>query len=421
MNFEERIDTFNDRIESSLSYNPSSDEVLEVCSSVVELKRNLSARVCATTVRCIAYFCYDDSLPETTRSKCLQSITLVIDPEVLTLLIEDLRSMLMQIKNNKVSNGGRLRNSDAFALNPSKGFSFEEDKVRNDWQENGGLRSIPLFHVVLSHIKHRDISSNLWWITPGILNLIDDTSDIEKIKLQGVLLLRRFLVETLDLSDDAHFNFANTGLFTIYHNTLTSMWYHFPPSTERALTAKIWDAIFSTIIPLIKAQFYKDSDAYKLHVSSFLSEILLQTTLPRIANEYTELTLQVLQYVDEAVQILGEKSVPHMQRMIYVLGEQLVRNPFITLFMPLVHQVLSSLIQLIEVCPSTRVVAHKYDFLACALTLGEKCANEGELNEKTKLKLMEYLKLLSANGCTWTSEERQMLENASLKFIPELP
>ncbi|CAR23032.1 Tti2p [Lachancea thermotolerans CBS 6340] len=409
MDRDKSITTFIGNVGSSLDYKPTAEELSDVCDQLLKEHTQMSSIGIAAAIKSITFYCLDKRLNGEIRQGCLECIKAVMNAEVWAILAEDLRAMLIQLRNKQISAAGRLKGSNTLTLRPTKGFSLQEDKVRNAWQENGGKRSIPLFYVVLAHIEHRNISSNLWWVTPGILNLMDDTTDLEGIKLQGVVLLRQFLTESIDLTDANHFDFANTGLFEIFDSSLKSLWYHFPPSTEPILTAKIWDLVFSTYIPLCKAQFAKDCASYDLHVSQFMSEILLQATLPRIAADYKDLTVQVLQYMDTIFDILGPKSVVHLQRVIFNIGEHIIRNAFITLFMPLVHQVLSTLTHLVSVCPEERIVAHKYDLLACALILSEKCRLEGTLDGRTSAHLRKFLQALQQNGCIWDTEERQKL------------
>ncbi|CUS24942.1 LAQU0S22e00628g1_1 [Lachancea quebecensis] len=414
------ITAFIDGIESSFDFFPTTGELIGVCDQLLEEHTQLSPNELAAAIKGVSYYCLDERLQHETRSRCFECIKAVMNPEIWEKLAEDLRAMLIQLRNDQISSAGRLKSSKKFSLKPTKGFSLEEEKVRDKWQKNGGKQSIPLFYVVLTHIKHRDISSNLWWITPGILNLIDDTTDLEGTKLQGFVLLRQFLTKSIDLTDTNHFDFANTGLFKMFDSSLKSLWYHFPPSTEPLLTARIWDLVFSTFIPLCKAQFAKDCASYDLHISQFMSEILLQATLPRIAADHKNLTLQVLQYMEDIFDILGRKSVAHLQRIIFIIGEHLIRNAFITLFMPLVHKVLSTLTHLVDVCPEERVTAHKYDLLACALILSGKCHLEGTLDNETSSRLRKYLQALRQRGCTWDAEERKKLA-LELPYSFELP
>ncbi|SCU80708.1 LANO_0B00936g1_1 [Lachancea nothofagi CBS 11611] len=410
--FVEDLEDFTDKVNQSIDYYPSPEELSAACDALVKFRHELNKSQRIKSIICISYYCLENKYKPDLMKRCLDCACQELDESSLSLIIEDLRSMLVQIKNSQVSNEGRFKDQEMLALNSNKGFNFAEDKIRSDWHEGGGRRSIPLFFMVLSQLKHRDISSNLWWITPGILNLMDDTSDLEGIKLGGVVLLRQFLTQTIDLNDTVHFNFTNTGLAKVFEPILTSLWYHFPPSTDPQLTEKIWETVFTTLIPLYQVEYSQNRSLYYKSVSKFLSEIILQATLPRVATEYPELTLKVLKFVDTTIDILKERSVAHLQRLIYVLGEFLIRNGYITLFMPLVHQIVLTLTKLVVVCSRSRIVGHKYDLLACVTILSEKCFSEGTLDDETSAQFHAFVNLLKSKGCSWNQDERQLLNNS---------
>ncbi|SCU78854.1 LADA_0A08108g1_1 [Lachancea dasiensis] len=405
----QKLHKFRCGVQDSYEFLPSTEELLEASSSLASHHNDLTEEEVVNTVKCLSYYCLNSTYTIELRKKVLDDIKRATNKERLSTIVHDLRAMLMQIKREKISAQGRLKSEETFMLKPQRGFSFTDDKVRSEWAAQGGKRSIPLFYVVLGQLEHGEISSNLWWITPGILNILDDTSELEGIKLQGVVLLRQFLTQTVDVTHTAQFNFAGSGLFKLFEPILLSLWYHFPPSTDPELSGKIWETVSSTLLALYQVQFAYDPTQYHRFVHKFLSETILQATLPRIAVEYTDLTVKVLKIVDSTIDILGPKSVAHMQRLIYVIGEHLVRNAFVTLFMPLVHQITATLTKVVIACPEERVAAHKYDFLGCVLILSEKCHSEGTLDDKTALSFHEFVLLLKSRGCEWEQEEREQL------------
>lgn len=401
---------------------PDEAQVEDLCRILTQNKEIISQESLAWCLQYLSYFTIN-SLPWTTNEhlchKCFSVISDFMTDDLLQVLIDRLRPMLLAIKNQKSSNSGRSRYTVGTGLKPKLGFGGEEDRIRDEWKRGGGLKSIPLFYVILSHLKSQNISSNLWWITPGILNLLDDTSDIIGVKLQGVALLKQFLETTVDLKDTSHFNFSQTGLFDAYQSILNSMCYYLPPSVDPKTTLTVWRAVYPTMLSLYRVQFHNEENIYCKHVKRFFSETILQIAIPRVSTDHVELTSFLLDLTIEILNLLKEQSVSHMQRIIYTLGEYLVRNPFITVFMPILHKTLSVLSTLASVCPKERVQAHKYDFLACAIILYEKCDQEGTLQNDTLSLLNNYIRLLERRQCDFTQDKLTLLEKRNLsKLFP---
>lgn len=364
-------------------------------------------------IQCLSYFAMDK---EPIRSSCLETIQKVIGvlnkdtnwsyDELLTWLIDRLRPLLLRINE---STRESEKNEDN-ALKPKIGFSYKEDEQRQKWRKQGGLKCISFFYVVLLHLKNRHVSSNLWWITPGILNILDDTTDILGVKLKGVLLLRAFLENSFE--DQKNWvSFSDLGLFELYSPILWNLCYYLPPSYDSSTSLCILQVVFPTLNSLYRLQFINSDLKYKYHIGKFLSEILLQNLIPRINFISEPLTAYVLETCCRSVKILGLSSAVHLQRMIYVLGEYLVRNPFFTAFDSLVDNSLNLIHTMIAECPAERIIAHRYDFYGLLLISFGKCKQEGKLTQDILHKFKRIRESMKTIGCDPNEDKGEILEN----------
>ncbi|AQZ18388.1 TTI2 (YJR136C) [Zygosaccharomyces parabailii] len=385
-----------------------SDNELSHISSILLIHATKDTQCSLKVLQCLAYFALDAS-PKSVL--CLETFKRVLDiliateqlgrDEILDWFVDELRPLLPCIKHNE-------NVSASNALKPGIGISYKEDAQREEWRKRGGLKSIPLFYVVLLHLKNKDISSNLWWITPGILNILDDTNDIEGVKLKGVFLLRVFLEHCFD-DQRKWVSFSDLGLFELYRPILLNMCYYLPPSYDSNTSLKVLQTVFPALMALYRLQFGDGSLNYKHHLGKFLSEIILQILIPRVNLTHESLTEYALDIVCQIIQIQKESSAVHLQRIIYVLGEYLVRNPFFTAFSSLLHGTLNVITALIRYCPKERIVAHKYDFLGLLLIIFEKCQQEGMLTPTTLEKLQTLRLSLEAAGCDFDADKREIL------------
>ncbi|GAV52371.1 hypothetical protein ZYGR_0AG03620 [Zygosaccharomyces rouxii] len=364
-------------------------------------------------IQCLSYFTMDK---EPRGSKCLETIKTVVGiltndtnwsyDELLSYLIDRLRPLLLRT-NETARQSSKDEDS---ALKPKIGLSYKEDEQRQTWRKQGGLKSIPFFYVVLINLKNRHVSSNLWWITPGILNILDDTTDIVSVKLKGVILLRVFLENCFE--DQKNWvSFSDLGLYELYSPILWNLCYYLPPSYDSSTSLKILQTVFPTLNSLYRLQFISSDLKYKYHVGKFLSEILLQNLIPRINFISEPLTAYVLETCCQSVRILGVSSAVHLQRMIYVLGEYLVRNPFFTAFDSLVDYTLNLIHTMIVECPAERVIAHKYDFYGLLLISFGKCKQEGKLTQGILRKFKRIRESMKATGCDPNEDKDEILEN----------
>ncbi|AJV41794.1 Tti2p [Saccharomyces cerevisiae YJM1342] len=316
--------------------------------------------------------------------------------EIMCVLISKLQPLLLKRKSNF-----ELKEQRNLGLKPTLGMSLKEDNLMQAWVSQGGLKGIPLFYVILLHLKRRDISTNLSWIIPGILNILDDTTDIRRIKLRGVLLLQTLLNHTFmnETNDSKWIQFSSTGLFPLFEKTLINMCYFLPPSYNADETIAIWRVVFPTIQSLYRVEFLDNYTKYQYHLEKFMSEIILQNIIPRASLAYENLTLYALECTMNILRLQREGSVVHLQRLIFVLGEYIVRNPFYTTFPKLISKTLSVVSTLIKVCPNERIVAHRFDILSLILVTYDKCSQEDALNESILQQCKETISWLLNCDC----------------------
>lgn len=408
----EELKAFTDRFEGS--YLPAIDdyELNHICTHLEDHASD-NVEISLQVIQCLSYFTMDK---EPRGSKCLETTKKAINilanetkwsyDELLMWLIDSLRPLLLRLHDNIRPSNKNERN----ALKPKIGLSYKEDEQRETWRKGGGLKSIPFFYVVLYHLKNRHVSSNVWWITPGILNILDDTTDLVGVKLKGVNLLRVFLENCFE-DQKNWISFNDLGLFELYSPILWNLCYYLPPSYDSNTSLTILKAVFPTLNSLNRLQFINSDLKYKYHTGKFLSEILLQNLIPRVNFISEPLTAYVLEMCCQCVRILGLSSAVHLQRMIYVLGEYLVRNPFFTAFDSLVVNTLNLIHTMILECPVERVVPHRYDFYGLLLISFGKCQQEGKLTQDVLYKFKSIRESLKAIGCDPNEHKDDILAN----------
>ncbi|CCK69106.1 Tti2p KNAG_0B06810 [Huiozyma naganishii CBS 8797] len=271
----------------------------------------------------------------------------------------------------------KRRNRVAPGLNPVLGVSSQEDEIRSRWKSQGGWKHVGLFYIVLLHLQHRDVSVELRWITPGILNLLDDPHDIP-LRVQGVQLVHAF-VEVF--RDPEHWvPFSSTGLFLLFEPVLKNMCYLVPTLYSTMDTTRVWRSVFPALIALYRVEF-SDTLEYFRHLQSMCSEIVLRGLIPRLGVKYPTLTVQLLTTLSELLSKMGPLSVVLLQRTVYTLGECIVSDPFFTVADDIVTALLGCVETLVDVCPSERVAAHRYDLNALFRIIRHKCESEGATTE----------------------------------------
>lgn len=319
--------------------------------------------------------------------------------ECLELLIKTLEPLL--IKKPRVSE----KQNKYKGLNPKLGFSFGEEDIYADWKRKGGIKSIPLCFTILRYMKISQISQNIWWITPFILNLLDDTSDLHGIRMPAVLLLRTMLdCIFCKQSSTKWISFKDTGLFTEFENMLVNFCFYLPPSYDSEDTLRIWETVIPTMEVLYNAQFIHDIQKYKMHIQKFLGEVILQNCLLRCGCKYEKLTIYLLGTIRKEFENLGEDSTALLQRLIYDLGQYLIQDPFFTAFDALILEVTKTIRCTIEVCSDKRLVAHQYDFLGLILLIYGKLKLEEQDSDAAFTDLKEITAMLKTLGCDFTDD-----------------
>lgn len=404
-----KIESFNLKFEGIKIPEISELELIELCKESTEV---LPRDVFLSFILNLSYLALNKGTIGRISIETVQRLitkSSVNEEEIVKWLIENLQPLLLRTED-------RRRNNVKSGLRPSVGMSSKDDEARRIWKERGGIRSIPLFYVILLHLQHRNVSSNLWWITPGILNLLDDTTDLAGIKLPGVLLLRTFLSNAF--KDETHWiSLRETGLFKLYEPILLNMCYYLPPSYSSDETLKVWREVFPTLNVLYATQFKNSEIICRKYQGKFLSEFLLQQAIPRINLTSETLAIYTLDSMISLMKMLDTSTLYHMSRIIYTLGEYLVRNPFFTAFEGLLRKTLDTLEVLVAVCPAARLTAHKFDLLALILIGFDKCKQEGKLTEDLTNNFRRLMQSLEAKGCDYSGDKEEVLKYKNVEEL----
>ena len=331
-------------------------------------------------------------------------------------LISELKPLLLR--------SAAMGKHSAPGLNPRLGFTYAEDQRREAWRERGGMKSIPIFYVILRNLPRSDVTSNLGWIVPGLLNILDDTSDFVRIKLKGVVLLRTFL-EFCFLEDDTkvgesgrYLSLRETGVASLFEPTLTNMCYYLI-EVNKTDNKETLELVYGTLLLLYERTYLtggnkednaKNLSLYKEKIGTvILSEILLQYALPKIGTKDEYLLGFIIQMLQKMTAILGPDIVIYLQRIIYYVGEYVIRDPFFTSIRShtgIVPGTISFLLTLVDVCPQERIKEHRYDFLGLALVVFERFSYEEKFDDN----LLDQLRTL-IRACSLTPEDIERLEN----------
>lgn len=406
---ESSIESFNLKFNTNNVPVISEPELRHVCQISVDGYDELPHAVVLRVILNLSYLVFDNGdMGQLSLETVQKLITRNKDTEDKTVewLIGELQPSLLCIEHNS-------RTKRRAGLNPTVGISYKEDEARRDWKKRGGLKSLPLFYVILLHMKHHQVSPNLWWITPGILNLLDDTTDLYGIKLKAVLLLRTFLERSFD-DDTRWISFEETGLFKLYEPVLLNMCYYLPPAFSSSDCLKVWKEVFPTLNSLYCVQFKSHEAAYRKYLGKFLSEIILQQVIPRINLTNEVLADFALRTLIKGMKILQTSTLYFLPRIIFTIGESLVRNPFFTAFEMLLNRTIETLGTIVKVCPTERLVAHKYDLLALLLITYEKCKREGKLTDSVQDRLKLIIRSLEAKGCDFTADKSEVLKQKNV-------
>ncbi|CCE61708.1 hypothetical protein TPHA_0B00360 [Tetrapisispora phaffii CBS 4417] len=369
--------------------------------------------------------------------KCIQFVSYCVLGDIVTKEISDLSATTVDsvlsknIDDKDIIMDGLIANiqnllykpSNSFAnvrskslgsgLNPKLGFNRTDETNLEQWKLNGGLYSIPLLHVILRHLDRKHFSSNIWWITPAILNLLDDTSDLHKIKLKGVKALQTLLKYPFcslpNGKESQWISFEQTGLFGIFEPILVNMTYFLPPSYPAKETCIIYESIFPALILLYKRQYENNEVQYKTCLQKLLSDNILTNIFPRIVSEHESLTLTTIKFTNQLINELKENITILLSRFIFVLGEYFVKNPFFTTSIAIVEETIKLISLLINFAPIERLNCHKYDFTALLIIIYEKNDLEGTLDSDLLDKLKTTWDSLIDKKCGLDKNEMEQL------------
>lgn len=366
------------------------------CKIIYEDIHSLSVANQNNITKCIAFF---STHPDEETSQAAISYVaerIYQDTAVLDDLINALKPSLLgfgaKSKHQKASQPG---------LNPKLGFSFDEDETKRAWKENGGLKSIALFYIVLLNLKRNMVSVNLQWIIPGIMNLLDDSTDLLNIKLNGVMLLKTFVDSCFDefKSEETQWiSFQQTGIFGMVEPILVNMCYFLPPSHNSSEV--VLENVYECLISLYGRNF--DTTEMKQHLgSTLLSKVILQYTIPKLGIKYEGILEYLISTTTRIIELLDSDSVLYMQRIIYTYGEYIIRDPFVTTLKncEIMPSIIEMFVKLVTVCPSDRVNVHGLDFLAIVLITYQKYTTEGGIDSILLERLRKFLALLKSGGC----------------------
>ena len=310
---------------------------------------------------------------------------------------------------------------------------MEEDNIRNIWYEKNEIKYIGLFYFILMKLRHKDISGNLSWIIPGILNLMDDTDHLEEVKLPAIQLFHQLLVCFSNDNDNNDFNrwiqIQDTGIYNLFEPILKKMLFFTPPSFKPENTLKIWSTVYPTLIKLYQLQFnYNQHTAFNKEqyndiLVQLCSEVILQHNIPRCEGlKYEKLLLFALDQLTIVLRLLGASSVILLQRIIYVIGENIVKDHYFTLFDHVVDKIIEFLkILIVEIIPKERIEAHKFDLFGILVMITIKCDAEGKLEKDRLEHLQEILKQMEIKSVSVSQmKDYLIIENYYKDIITKL-
>ncbi|KAK5780316.1 hypothetical protein RI543_002071 [Arxiozyma heterogenica] len=414
-----QLDTILDKVEAVENL----DRLIKDGSEREENEPVDGTRLLIQLLECLTFFLCDTTILDEQKRRLelnLNKIWTYLDTKeveetdiIINTMILHLKPHLLRIKNDKTIKQGN-RN---VGLNPKLGLFMEEDNLRNEWYQNNETRYIGLFYFILSKLQHKDISGNLSWIIPGILNFMDDTDHLEEIKLPSIQLFYQLLIcfnknnnTSSGSSSSSTCNNSNnkglgrwiqvqdTGIFPLFEPILKNMLFFTPPSFKPEDTLRIWSTVFPTLIKLYQLQTnsYSPTKFDKYQYNSMLvqlaNEVILQHSIPRCEGfKYEKLLLFAINQLITILRLLDAASLIIFQRIIYVIGETMVKDPFFTLFDSIVDKIIEFIkILIVELIPKERIEAHRYDIMGLIIMITIKCETEGKLG-KDRLKCLHDL------------------------------
>lgn len=383
----------------------------DLLSKIINIKSSdIDSDIRFEVVKCLSYYSLNGNLEITNQTiNTINGYFKDCGDGLLSYLINELKPMLLRSEANL-----RTMNKEHSGLKPKLGFSLKEDELKKSWKENGGMKSIPLFYVILLNLPQSEVSVNLKWIIPGILNILDDTSDLLNIKLKGVVLLRAFLLNCFNKESDNWISFNQIGMFPMVEPILLNLCYFMPPSYSESKSLTILNTVYDTLIILY--QKYFNEKEMKQHLGkNFLSTIILQHTIPKIGIKHELLLKFIIRAIRRITIIMDVSIVMYLQRIIYIIGECIVRDPFLTTMND--ETVLIDIVDmfniLIDKCPDIRIQCHKYDLLTIIVIIFQKHELEGKSYDALYVKLRGLIQQLRDKGCDLTEDVSVLLKEKS--------
>ena len=297
-------------------------------------------------------------------------------------------------------------------LNPALGFSFEEDKQISAWKKNGGIKNFSLFYLILRTMRNKQVSLNLHWIIPGIMNMLDNTTDMKMIKMNGVLLLRTFLSYSFQNDIDSQSNnwisFQQTGIFEMVEPILLNLCYFLPPSYNEHESLDIHEQVYETLIVLYE-QSLEDAEMKRRIGRVLLSDIIIRHTIPRIGIKYESLLEYQLTMIENITSILKKSIIKYLQRILFTFGKFIIGDPFVTTTNKnIILHLVRILNVLVNVCDAERIQRHRYDFMLIICLIAEKYESEGEMTDTLRHSLKEIFDNLETKGCNVIEISREL-------------
>lgn len=116
--------------------------------------------------------------------------------------------------------------------------------------------------------------------------------------------------------------------------------------------------------------------------------------------------------------MLGASSVILLQRIIYVIGENIVKDHYFTLFDHVVDKIIEFLkILIVEIIPKERIEAHKFDLFGILVMITIKCDTEGKLEKDRLEHLQEILKQMEIKSVSVSQMKDYLIKENYYKDI----
>lgn len=421
----EVIDTFIKACEKSKCFTDLPEELLsEVCQYIRGTGAVPTVVDTVELIQKLSYFLIDDLKVNKNLLVVIESIWMSREdkPNCLRQLIEVLKPYLPpnDSQKSKFNNRNYHQNIQNSALLPQLSFNSQGDNKIAVWFQEKSWKCYGLFYFILQKLPKSEMSSQMNWIIPGILNLLDNADNLKGIKLMGVIILNQWLDCYLMKGNDSNgennqdneskwLKFNQVGIYDMVEPILSNMLHYVPPLYSLDDTLQIWEILYPTILKLYKIQYEQivydeitnkienkiedgvkneNKHLYNKQLQKLITKNILQYNIPHCEVKYDKLTEFQLIQLRALIRELGSSSVILLTRISYTLGEILVKSPYITLFPNIVLEILQLLDELIQIIPKDRITKHRFDLLGLIIILWKKCNNEGAIHETNRRQML---------------------------------